>query len=454
MNKRKLLAFALVCLLTLGCCSLVGTAESGDTPLLVGAAIRDVTPTIENGMLPIAGIGRDAGPIVDVIDPIHTRIIALQSGETTALIVCTETGKGPYGPQFAALLSEHTGIPVDAIFYTTTHTHSAPEITSEIDLDFKEGEEVDTKQLWGKYVLEQMCSGADEALANLQPAKVAVGYGESFINVNRNRIYTRREDGSTYVELGYNPTGISDKTLTVLRFDSLDDKPIAFLINYPMHMVTMIANTYFDGQTGISADINGYVSTLLEKENEGAVAVWTSGAAGDQNPISSNQVMIPVPETGELLTYYTGDYDIMKYWGSIHFADILSVLNTMDEGIPNLNLAYASGSSTLPTREDVEADGFDIHLKVLRIGDIALVGSPGELFTSLGMYMKESSSLENTIIFNHTWTQEGSYNGYIGDDYALVNGGYGVRPARATYAVGTISDGLADLMNELIAQTE
>ena len=54
---------------------------------------------------------------------------------------------------FAQELSEHTGVPLDAIFYTATHAHAAPEITNEIDmsyLTFEEDEEVDNLQKIGR----------------------------------------------------------------------------------------------------------------------------------------------------------------------------------------------------------------------------------------------------------------------------------------------------------------
>ncbi|MDO4546805.1 MAG: hypothetical protein Q4D04_01765 [Clostridia bacterium] len=444
---KKILTLVLVLALTV--CP-IAYAQGEETQLLVAAAVRDVTPTIENGLLPIPGIGRDAGPIVDVIDPLRTRVIALQSGDSTALIVCTETGKGPTGWQFAKALSEHTGVPVEAIFYTTTHSHSAPELKTEITLEPVEGEEVDNKTLWGRYVLEQMCSAADEALANLKPATAGIGYSESYINTNRNRTYISRADGTTYRELGYNPTGISDKTLVVVRFDDLDGNPIAYIVNYPVHAVTMIANTYFDGQTGVSSDIPGHVSTLLEEQNPGSVAVWTSGAAGDQNPIASNQVMYPDPETGDLVTEYTGEVKIMEYLANIHYADILTAIESIAPVAAD-DVAFAEGITSIPNEEGSEEAEFALHLKVLRIGDIAFVGSPAELYTSIGMYMKENSIIENTIVVNHTWTQEEAYNGYVLDDDARVNGGYG--GGRLVYKTGYVNDALADLMNSLLEET-
>ena len=48
---------------------------------------------------------------------------------------------------FAQELSDHTGVPLDAIFYTATHAHATPEITDEITMDYltfdENSEEVD-----------------------------------------------------------------------------------------------------------------------------------------------------------------------------------------------------------------------------------------------------------------------------------------------------------------------
>ena len=61
-------------------------AEAAETSLQVGAAVRDITPTKENGMLPIStGLARQN--LVDVIDPLHVRVIAVNDGQKTALMI-------------------------------------------------------------------------------------------------------------------------------------------------------------------------------------------------------------------------------------------------------------------------------------------------------------------------------------------------------------------------------
>ena len=239
MNKKwnrwmKCLTLAAAAVLCLSTAALAAPEEEEPITLMAGAAVRDITPTEENGMLPIAAVGRTTAE--GVIDELHTRVIALSDGTNTALIVSNETGKGPYGPLFAQELSDHTGVPLDAIFYTATHAHATPEITDEIDMDyitFDEGsEEVDNLQKWGRLVYDQMMDAADEAIANLEPVTVGIGYSDSYVNVNRNAKYTN-PDGSYYWAQGYGFDGFSDKTLSVIRFTSVETgDPVAFIFNY------------------------------------------------------------------------------------------------------------------------------------------------------------------------------------------------------------------------------
>ena len=310
MKARWLLAAVLVFSLSLSALAAEPAGNAGGVgggkpqpkvyELKAGAAVRDITPTEDNGLLPIDAVGRTVAE--GVIDPLHTRVIALDDGERQALIVSNETGKGPYGPLYAQELSDHTGVPLENIFYTATHAHATPEITSEIDMEYLNYEEDDPEvtnvQKWGRLVYDQLMEAADEALSKLEPVTVGIGYSDSYVNVNRNAKYTN-QDGTYYYAQGYGFDGFSDKTLSVIRFTSVESgKPVAFIMNYAVHGVIMYANKVLDGKTGISSDIGGFVCNALESQNEGAVALFFMGAAGDQNPIFGNEFFTPSIETG------------------------------------------------------------------------------------------------------------------------------------------------------------
>ena len=132
------------------------------------------------------------------------------------------------------------------------------------------------------------------------PRASASAPATAYVNINRREFTPGRG-----LWLGYNEEGPSDKTVTVLRFDDLTGKPIAFWINYAVHAVVMGPDNF-----QITGDIAGATSRFVEQHylgkdrprsdagsrlrlrpeeraaDEDPVAVWTSGAAGDQNPVS------------------------------------------------------------------------------------------------------------------------------------------------------------------------
>jgi hypothetical protein len=152
-------------------------------------------------------------------------------------------------------------IPTASVLLTATHTHSAG------------GQR-------GPDYAEKIVQSVRLAQQRLAPARVGYGTGESYINVNRQIIDPRT---NRWWE-GPNRRGPSDKTVSVLRFEGLSGEPIAVYYNYAVHAVIA-------GQLDqVSADIPGAASNYIEDSFDGrVVAVWSTGAAGDQNPIYFQQ---------------------------------------------------------------------------------------------------------------------------------------------------------------------
>jgi neutral ceramidase len=442
---KKFQAIMVACLIAVIAipCAIAQEAKTAPQQLLVGAAVRDLTPKSE--WLPLFGVAKTK--MVGVIDPIHVRVIALSNGKTPSLVVTFEMSGVPPAETFLTALSKHTGVPIDAIFYSATHCHSAPNTT----IDPK----VPSTELYSKFVYDQMIDAADKAIASMQPATVGIGYAESYINVNRQGTFTK-PDGTIYGTQGYNPTGPSDKTLAVIRFDDKNGKPIAFIVNYAVHNTVMYANHFNKDGVGISADLGGYVSTCIENKFGGAVATWLPGASGNQNPILSNEHFTPSPTTGEQeITFFPyAAVELLKFYGKVQFADVLTALSRIKTVTSDAKVSYAYGGSTIPNYTDGGKD-FGLNLKLLRIGDIALVGNPGEMFNSIGVYMKNHSLLKNTLIVNNcrTYTEQYTqFTTYIPDDDAMINNGFHGNPK--LYKVGSVNDGFTALMNKLIASTK
>ncbi len=406
--------------------------------LTCGVAKSDITPydDLLDGLYGLAGI-----PYAGIIDPLFLRVIAMSDGENRALIISFDLDKAPNPITWMPELSEHTGIPIENISYMGTHTHSAPVTTFRPNEAHRTNITDYMKSAMAKYedmVHMELFAKVDEALANMKPAKMGYGKGESYINVNRGaEFYYEAEDGSihSYISQGPNNEADVDRTVFVMKIEDEDGKPMGFFVNYAVHCCTMFLNRYDDkGSMGISGDIAGTVSRYIEDKFPESVAIWSSGAAGDVNPIIANEVFYADPKNGARIDYLFPDYkvitELMISLAARHFQDILGVIR----GIDNFSNAMKIGGAiewseteaykiTSPSKGVFEITGerekpYRIRLHLLRLGDVALYGVGGEMFSSFGKMMREIAPFSNTVIINHEASLIDD-SGYVLDDATL-----------------------------------
>lgn len=389
--------------------------------LLCGAAKRCITPP--ETLLPRL-YGLMGRKFCTVLDDICLRVIAVSDGENKALLVGFDLDKAPRPEKNLRALSETTGIPEENILYFGIHTHTAPLCGPRPA--FEAPKDDDTAAATAEYeaiVREKLLDAAKEAVASLRPARIGSGRGESYLNVNRNQHYlVRAEDGKEYdlMGLGADPLGEVDHSVFVLKMESLAGEPIALFVNYAMHNVVMICNEpNGDGLVGVSADVGGGVSRCLE-EQYGGVAVWSSGAAGDVNPIMMNQYYYPDPVTGvqreEKIHDAQAAQAMLKLMVGRHVADIKGVLRTLRCEAETAAVGGAVAWSETETERDNPP--WKIRLQALRIGDLGFMGIGGELYTSLGRAVREASPMADTVVINHNVSLLHDC-GYILDDEAL-----------------------------------
>jgi hypothetical protein len=236
--------------------------------------------------------------------------------------------------------------------------------------------------------------------------------------------------------LGSNPQGVSDKTLAVVKFDALDGKPIAFLINYPVHAVVMSA-----ANLDVSGDLAGATSRYVERhygcEEPGRprsdagsalsapvpgttpIAIWTSGAAGDQNAISLARA---------------SDFTMVEGLGRLLADEAIRVAAKIRTS-PRGRLRAAQTVVTCPGQKASgtpqqykfeDAEPANIRLSLVLLNDIALAGVSGEVLTSIGLRLKRESPLAHTIMVTHA----NGLSGYIPDDAAYDQVSYEILSSR------------------------
>ena len=296
--------------------------------LYCGAAKADITPAEEQ----VASLfGLTGVHFAGIIDRLALRVIALGCGPANALIVSFDLDKGPEPHLWIPDLSVRTGIPEESILYFGTHTHSAPLTTRRPNERTKPtDEERACMDRYEETVKEQLFACACAAMENMRPARMGCAYGKSFVNVNRNANFIFEDEGGEFypfINEGMNWGAWVDRTLMAIRFEDLEGEAIAFFINYPLHCCLMFLNQYDDeGHMGISGDIAGNTSRLMEEKYPGAVAVWSSGAAGDVDPVLFNTFIYPDPKDGHVVKELIPDWRIsemqLRMIVGWHFKDI------------------------------------------------------------------------------------------------------------------------------------
>lgn len=355
-----------------------------------------------------------------VYDDLYVRVIAMRAGEDMALIVSFDLDKAPCPVEFVAELSAQTGVPEENILYFGIHTHTAPitgyrpfEVRN--DITKKTPEEQYAVHTYEKFILERLLSCAREALDSLKPARYGCGYGKSMINVNRTYRYSDRKNGGYAVSEGWGNIGEeADHTLFMMEITELSGKPIAFFTNYAMHNVCMFLNDAGAGKSAISSDIGGNVSKQMEALFDGAICIWSSGAAGDVNCIWPSVTSYPDPESG--MPEHLEDRALertaqhMRVLTAMQTQDILDIHAEIKNHRETAKLKGAIEYAESPYSENAlftkeysvdPKKKYRIRLHMLKIEDIVLVGADGELYTEVGKKILDAIPYKYAAVINH-----------------------------------------------------
>jgi hypothetical protein len=325
-------------------------------------------------------------------------------------------------------LSEAAKVKPENILYFAIHTHTAP-ITG--PRHFEHIHNISSKppmvqemtKQYEEFVLEQLLSTAREAISKMKPAKIGCYSGKSFINTNRNQEYRVKRDDKETVVIGPGARGEGsvDRRLFVMKIIDDSGKVTATFTNYAVHNAAMFLNDCGNGKSAISADIGGNISKCLENEYPESVSIWSSGAAGDLNPVLRGQMLYPDPRTGELTEQVVCGLKnselILNCMTGRLLADTREALGKINSYSETAEINGVIDYTKTPTSNE---SPYSIRLHLLRIGNIALIGVNGELYSSLGKLLIDSSPLKHTVVINHEASLVPDNPGYILDDETIL----------------------------------
>jgi len=328
---------------------------------------------------------------------------------------------------FRRKISEATGIPMANILLGDAHNHAAASPSAE------------AKTEWDRQFAEGVVKAAQEAVANLQTARIAAGVGHSRIAMNRRQMKTADADSALtfdennssqsfgkhktdhpilihefggVVRLGANPLGPIDDAVQIVRVDTAAGRPLAVMIHYACH------GTSLGGRNSkISGEWMGRMQEYVERQFPGLGAIYLQGAAGDINP--------------RVVGGLDGNVDSIEATWALgeeigrEVDRVYRQLSPAPWAKPAVQIETAE--ILLPRRygelfEDFTATAVKAPTTIVRIGDLMWTTFPGEMFSNIGKQVKAASPATNAYIMGYT----NGYIGYFPEQKAYAEGGYEV----------------------------
>jgi Neutral/alkaline non-lysosomal ceramidase, N-terminal len=410
--------------------------------LSAGVARVDITPPLGT---PVGCWAARRALAQGVHEPLVAQALVLSDGEHSAAIVATDLVF--VSAELARVVREHvaglTGIPQRAISVHASHNHSAPSLVRGSTV----GGLPDIPE-FGRYAdaLGDLLSGAAYAAwRRLEPARLGAAVGR-VEGVSNNRVDRTR--------------GVDD-SLTVLRIDRADGRPLAAVVSFAVHPISV-------GGVTIEWDAE-YIAPLraaVEAAIPGVECLFLQGCAGDVAPydwwFGNYQASRHGYELRDRLGRTIGEHAVGLY-GAIHCdgevpvasettwldlrrrrhaysAEELDELAAELDGDPGSDWpevwspevhtmtsaqmfprTYQQGAVRM-YRDMIDRADEPVATQVvgIRAGDAAIVTNPFELFNAVGSRIKERSPFGTTIAAAYA----NDYAGYLPEtsDLDLVEG--------------------------------
>jgi neutral ceramidase len=381
--------FALVLCMTIYNASF---AEQGN--LRVGAAKVDITPSekMAPGLKNVWG-----NSYRGIHDHTFVRAIVVGNGKDNAALVSIDTSGMPLNLAVRQRIQKETGVPAGNIMISVTHTHNAPAVGAAGRQSSPDSE------AFTEMVEDAFAEAVHQAKAKQQLGRMVLAQGHADLNVNRDEFV------GDHWKTGRNPARPSDKTVWVLRFDNTAGEPIAYMVNYGVHALTLGPDNDL-----VTGDFPGSTSRFIESYYKDKVAaLWTSGPAGDQNLIATSWdlddvLTHKVREPGEAgfqlsdaLGHILGEEAIRAAEASQDVADSLRIYSEAKDvtcmGHRMDQEAYSHGELKF-----IDTQPQPLHLDLLMLDNIALAGVSAEVVTNIYLHLEAASPLRNTILMSLT----------------------------------------------------
>lgn len=214
------------------------------------------------------------------IHDLWAKVLALQApdGKRAALVTTDHMGmsRTVYDAIFGAV-QERYGLAPDEFMLTFSHNHCGPCLIDDL-VDYYPADDAQRREVakYTDWMIARVVDAVGEALADLQPAALAMGSGRCTFAVNRRE--NTEEEVPRMRAAGLPLRGVVDHDVPVLTVRGLEGELRAVLFGYACHPTTL-AFTFWCG------DYPGFAQLAIEAAHPGTTAMFFNACGADQNPI-------------------------------------------------------------------------------------------------------------------------------------------------------------------------
>jgi neutral ceramidase len=416
------------------------------------------------------GYGGRAGRATGVHDDLAAQALVL--GDGTRKVALCGVDVLAIGIRVAdevrAGVAAQSDIDADAILVAATHTHSAPifNIFATPQSGAKVGD--DRNLEWERALPGRIADAILEANRRMEPAAIRTAAARFTLGTNRRLL---RPDGS--IQLAANYAGVADAEANAMGVYRHDGGALAFLLNYPCHGVVLCEDNLL-----YSRDWPGFALDEIERLARGdrdaaPVGIFMQGATGNIDPRSRGSFAV-AEENGRALG--RAAFEALDTASAAATTEIAWRRIPLDLPLKSIDAELAIARECLAQTEASlknhrGGDGYQLKrlrdhheqsvqvlraleamaeanrrdhrvdtgrgllataLSVIAVGEIAIVGVPGEAFVEYGLALKANPYFARTFVVCYC----NDLIGYIPTREAYPQGGYEVATARVAPGAG------------------
>ena len=440
------------------------------TQIKVGLAEVDYTP--EPG-LPLRGNFRGTKPedyhARGTHDPLKARALVFDNGrdEKIALLQVDNCLFVRAEAQLMRdFIADHCDLNPQRILVAATHTHSGPATAGDGPMA---GSDPETMTAF----LQKAATAVVQANKNIKDAHLAVGSStEDRVSFVR-RI--RCKDGTTHMNwegLDPNsidkPLGVIDPELITLSINRTG-RPVAALVNFADHPAILAGDNWL-----YSADFPGYLGEALQRLlGPDFLTAFFNGPCGNVNHIDATD---PLQGRGYMMTQRVGYLLAVAAFEAIRDqvplqGDQIDMSRQLVP-LPRIQISDADHDWSVKVMQEaqdkpapLQVDGLPdehyahmylelhalqdqldhVEVQVFRIGDLGIVGIPGEIFAEFSLQIKQQSPAAHTIVIELA----NDSIGYLPTQAAFDQGGYEPTPGSTRYQPGAADKITASALAQL-----